>query len=93
MVVYVHWITGLKISACTLSLPFVHARLTLLLRAIDLQLNAVEKLHGSSRWTRTLEGTKDGDTVLKFRNISSLYDVVQVRFSVRGQGCLEPLVH
>jgi hypothetical protein len=62
----VHWITGLLFFACTLSLLFVqvHARLTLLLRAIDLQINAVEKLHGNSLWTRTFEGTKDADKVL-----------------------------
>jgi hypothetical protein len=60
----VHCVTGLKISARMLSLHFVHARLTiLLLRAIDLQINAVEKLHGNSLWTRTLEGRKDADSL------------------------------
>ena len=50
-------------------------------RAIDFQIDAVEKLYGKSLWTRTLEGTKDADTVLKvFRNISSLCDLFQVRF-------------
>jgi hypothetical protein len=60
----------------------------MILRAIDLQIDAVEKLCGKSLWTRTLEGTKDADAVLKvFRNISSLCDVFQVSFS-HGQGCL-----
>jgi hypothetical protein len=57
-----------------------------LLRAIDLQIDAVEKLFGNSLWTRTLEGTKDADTVLKvFRNVSSLCDVFQVSFSHNGR--------
>ena len=61
----------------------------MLLRAINLQIDAVEKLHGNSLWTRTLKGTKDADTVLKvFRNISSLCDVFQVSISYHGQGCL-----
>src|ERR1700678_2140185 len=81
----------------TLSLHFVHARLTLLLlRAIDLQINAVEKLHGNSLWTRTLEaleGRKDANTVLKvFWNISSLRDVFQVKFLDHRQGCLCTLI-
>jgi aerobic-type carbon monoxide dehydrogenase small subunit (CoxS/CutS family) len=86
----VHWITVLKIFACTLGHRSVHACLThLLLRAIDLQIDAVEKIYGKSLWTRTLEGTKDADTVLKvFRNISSLCDVFQVGFSHHGQRCL-----
>ena len=59
----------------------------ILLRAIDLQINAVEKLHDNSLWTRTLESTKDADTVLKvFRNISSLCDIFQVSF------CLDKVV-
>ena len=46
-------------------------------------------MYGKSLWTRTLEGTKDADTVLKvFRNISSLCDVFQVSFSHHGQGYL-----
>ena len=57
-------------------------------RAIELQIDTIEKLYGKSLWTRTLEGTKDADMILKvFRNISSLCDVFQVRFSLRGQGC------
>jgi hypothetical protein len=73
-----------------LSLHFVHARLMLfLLRAIDLQINAVENLHGNSLWSRTLEGRKDADMVLKvFQSISSLCNVFQVRFLDHGQGCL-----
>ena len=50
-------------------------------------MNAVKKLYGNSLWTRTLQGTKDADTLLKtFRNISSLCDVFQVSFSHHGQG-------
>ena len=62
-------------------------------RAINLEIDAVEKLYGNSLWTRTLEGTKDADTVLKaFRNISSLCDVFQVSFSHHGQGCVCTLI-
>jgi hypothetical protein len=88
--VYMHWITGLKIFACTSGLSMPVWRSWILFRAINLQIDAVEKLHGNSLWTRTLEGTKDADTVLKvFRNISSLCDVFQVSFSLaHGQGCL-----
>jgi hypothetical protein len=79
--VYVHWIPGLNIFACT-STVYVYLTLLNPLRAIDLQINAVQKLHGNSLWTRTLEGTKDADAVLKaFRNISSLCDVFQVSLS------------
>ena len=52
-------------------------------RAIDLEIDAVQALHGKSLWIRTLEGTKDADTVLKaFRNISSLCDIFQVSFRI-----------
>ena len=58
----------------------------IILRAINLQIDAVEKLLGNSLWTRTLEDTKDADAVLKvFRNISRLCDVFQVSFSHHGQ--------
>ena len=58
----------------------------IILRAINLQIDAVEKLLGNSLWTRTLEGTKDANAVLKvFRNISRLCDVFQVSFSHHGQ--------
>jgi hypothetical protein len=80
----VHWIPGLNIFACTLT---VHVYLTLLnppLRAINLEKDAVEKLNNKSLLTRTLEGTKDADTVQKkFRNISSLCDVSGELFSSR----------
>ena len=60
-----------------------------LLRAINLQIDAVEKLHDNSLWTRTLQSTKDAETVLKAsRNISSLCDIFQVSFSHHGHGCL-----
>ena len=59
-----------------------------LFRAIDLEINALEKLCGNSRWIRTLEGSKDANTVLKtFQNISFLCDVFQVSI-YHGQGCL-----
>ena len=65
----------------------------MLFRAINLQIDAVEKLHGNSLWTRTLQGTKDADTVLKvFRNISSLCDIFQVSILHHGQGCLCTLI-
>jgi len=48
-------------------------------RAITLQMSIVEKLHDSPLWARTMESTKDADTILKvFRNISSLCEVFQV---------------
>ena len=57
-------------------------------RAINLEKDAVEKLYGKSLWTRTLEGTKDADKILKvFRNISNLCDVFQVSFLRLRQGC------
>ena len=60
--------------------------LLIIFRAIDLQIDAVEKLYDNSLWTRTLKGTKDADTVLKvFRNISSLCDVFQVSFRITDQ--------
>ena len=60
--------------------------LLIIFRAIDLQIDAVEKLYDNSLWTRTLKGTKDADTVLKvFRNISSLCDIFQVSFRFTDQ--------
>ena len=51
-------------------------------RAIALQMNIVEKLHDNPLWARTMESTKDADTILKvFRNISSLCEVFQVSLS------------
>ena len=48
-------------------------------RAIVLQLNLVEKLHDDPLWIRTVENTKNVDTILKaFRNVSSLCEVFQV---------------
>ena len=92
MTVYVHWITALKNYACTSGLCSVHARpvwRSWILSAINLQIDTIEKLYGKSLWTRTLEGTKDADAVLKvFRNISSLCDVFQVSCLHYWQGCL-----
>ena len=68
--------SGLSFCPCLFDAPEI------LLRAIDLQINAVEKLYGNSLWTRTLEGMKDANMVLKvFWNISRLCDVFQVSFS------------
>ena len=51
-------------------------------RAITFQMNIIEKLHDNPLWMRTMENTKDADTILKvFRNISSLCEVFQVSFS------------
>ena len=57
--------------------------------AIVLQLHVVEKLHDNALWIRTLENTKDVDTILKaFRNISSLCEVFQVRSQMIGHPVL-----
>ena len=46
----------------------------ILLRAINLLIDEVEKLHDKSQWTRVLEGTKDAVTVLKaFRDRLAVY--------------------
>ena len=51
-------------------------------RAITLQINIVEKLHDNPLWARTIDSTKNADTILKvFRDISSLCEVFQVSFS------------
>jgi hypothetical protein len=64
-----------------LSMPVWHA--WILLRAINLEIDAVQEMHGKSLWSRTLQGTKDADTVLKaFRNISSLCDMFQVSYRI-----------
>jgi hypothetical protein len=49
---------------------------------MDLQLKEVRDLEKHSLATRTAEGTKDADKILKaLRNINSLCDVFQVGFS------------
>jgi len=59
---------------------FLH--LLTLSRAITLQMNIIEKLHDNPLWARTIESTKDADTIMKvFRNVSSLCEVFQVSFS------------
>ena len=69
--------------------PFPVVWRSRILRAIDLQIDKIEKLYDKSLWTRTLEGTKDADAVLKvFRNISRLCDVFQVSFWHNRQVCL-----
>lgn len=48
-------------------------------RAITLQINIVENLHDNPLRARTIDSTKDADTILKvFRNISNLCEVFQV---------------
>jgi hypothetical protein len=49
---------------------------------MELQMNEVQELEKHSLATRTAEGTKDADKILKaLRNINSLCDVFQVSFS------------
>ena len=54
----------------------------LLCRAINVQTNVVRNLQGHSVLTRTAEGSKDADTIMKaIRNINDLCGVFQVSFS------------